>query len=119
MASIKTTVSLMSMMKALREKPRHLAVAAFVMVATSPALASSPSSGGSGMPWEGPLNTILTSIQGPVARVFILTSIIVCGIMMAFGEHGGGFKKVMGIAFGGSLVIGAVSFVSTLFGASF
>jgi hypothetical protein len=27
-------------------------------------------------------------------------------------------KKVMGIAFGGAVVIGATSFVSTLFGAS-
>ena len=102
-----------------RDKARHLATAAFVLAATSPAFASTPSAGGSGMPWEGPLDTILTSIQGPVARVFILISIIVCGLGMAFGEHGSGFKKVMGIAFGGSLVIGAISFVSTLFGAAF
>ncbi len=86
---------------------------------TAPAFASTPSAGGSGMPWEAPLQTILTSIQGPVARVFILISIIVCGLGMAFGEHGSGFKKIMGIAFGGAIVIGAVSFVSTLFGASF
>lgn len=119
MASIKTTVARLATMKALRDKSRHLAVTAFVLAATSPAFASSPSAGGSGMPWEGPLDTILTSIQGPVARVLILISIIVCGLGMAFGEHGGGFKKVMGIAFGGSLVIGALSFVSTLFGASF
>jgi len=48
-----------------------------------------------------------------------LLAIIATGIGMAFGEHGSGFKKVMGIAFGGSIVIGAVSFVSTLFGATF
>ncbi len=90
-----------------------------IAVITSPAFASAPSAGGSGMPWEAPLQTILTSIQGPVARVFILIAIIVTGLMMAFGEHGSGFKKVMGIAFGGAIVIGAVSFVSTLFGASF
>lgn len=103
----------------INHKARNAALTAFVLAATSPAFASAPSAGGSGMPWEGPLDTILTSIQGPVARVFILISIIVCGIGMAFGEHGGGFKKVMGIAFGGSLVIGALSFVSTLFGAGF
>ena len=119
MASIKTTVARLTNIKAMRDKSRQLAAAAFVLAVTSPAFASSPSSGGSGMPWEGPLDTILTSIQGPVARVFILISIIVCGLGMAFGEHGGGFKKVMGIAFGGSLVIGAISFVSTLFGATF
>jgi type IV secretion system protein VirB2 len=101
-------------------KTANQALAALTIAAlTSPAFASSPSSSGSGMPWEAPLDTILTSIQGPVARTFILIAIVVCGIGMAFGEHGGGFKKVMGIAFGGSLVIGAVSFVSTLFGAAF
>lgn len=103
----------------MRQKQRELATAAFVLLATSPAFASAPSSGGSGMPWEGPLNTILQSIQGPVARVFILLAIIATGIGMAFGEQGSGFKKLMGICFGGSIVIAAVSFVSTLFGASF
>lgn len=90
-----------------------------VAAMSSPAFASAPSAGGSGMPWEGPLTTILSSIQGPVARVGILLAIIITGLMMAFGEHGSGFKKIMGIAFGGAIVIGAVSFVSTLFGASF
>ena len=103
----------------LADKARNASISAYVLASTTSAFASAPSAGGSGMPWEAPLDTILQSIQGPVARVFILISIIVCGIGMAFGEHGGGFKKVMGIAFGGSLVIGAVSFVSTLFGASF
>lgn len=81
--------------------------------------AASPSAGGSGLPWEGPLDTILQSIQGPVARVFILIAVIVTGLGMAFGEHGSGFKKVMGIAFGGAIVIGAISFITTLFGAGF
>lgn len=86
---------------------------------TNVVLAASPSAGGSGLPWEAPLDTILQSIQGPVARVFILISVIVTGLGMAFGEHGSGFKKVMGIAFGGAIVIGAISFITTLFGAGF
>lgn len=102
-----------------RAKVGQFIAAAAIFSMTAPAFASSPSSGGSGMPWEGPLDQILTSIQGPVARVGILLAIIATGIMMAFGEHGSGFKKIMGIAFGGSIVIGAVSFVSTLFGAAF
>lgn len=91
----------------------------FIAVVTSPAFASAPSSQGSSMPWEGPLDMILRSIQGPVARVGILLAIIITGLMMAFGEHGSGFKKIMGIAFGGAIVMGAVSFVTALFGASF
>jgi len=91
----------------------------FIAVVTSPAFASAPSSSGSSMPWEGPLDQILRSIQGPVARVGILLAIIITGLMMAFGEHGSGFKKIMGIAFGGAIVMGAVAFVTALFGASF
>jgi type IV secretory pathway VirB2 component (pilin) len=81
--------------------------------------AATPGAGGSGLPWEAPLDTILQSVQGPVARVFILIAVIVTGLGMAFGEHGSGFKKVMGIAFGGAIVIGAVAFLTTLFGAGF
>jgi type IV secretory pathway VirB2 component (pilin) len=88
-------------------------------VLSMPAMATSGSSSGTDLPWEGPLDKILQSVQGPVARVFILLAIIATGVMMAFGEHGSGMKKVMGIAFGGSIVLGATSFVSTLFGASF
>jgi len=106
-------------MKQIKTKSAQLLAALTILAITSPAFASSPSAGGSGLPWEAPLTQILTSIQGPVARVFILLAIIATGIGMAFGEHGSGFKKVMGIAFGGSIVIGAVSFVSTLFGATF
>ena len=102
-----------------KDKASNLWAGLMISLLCSPAFASNPSSTGSSMPWEGPLDKILTSIQGPVARVFILISIVVCGLGMAFGEHGGGFKKVMGIAFGGAIVIGAISFVSTLFGAAF
>lgn len=92
---------------------------AVVAMTACPALASSPSSSGSGLPWEDALDKILTSIQGPVARAMILIAVIVTGLGLAFGEHGSGFKKVMGIAFGGAVVVGATSFVSTLFGAGF
>lgn len=102
-----------------RVRAAQATVAASAYALATSAHASSASSSGSGMPWENPLNQILTSIQGPVARFGILVAIIATGIMMAFGEHGSGFKKIMGIAFGGSMVLGVVSFVSTLFGASF
>ncbi|MDN4572050.1 conjugal transfer protein TrbC [Pandoraea cepalis] len=98
---------------------RAVSAVGLALATATTAHAASPSAGGSGMPWEGPLNTILTSIQGPVARFGIIAAIVITGMMMAFGEHGGGFKKFMGIAFGGSIVIGVVALVSTLFGATF
>lgn len=90
-----------------------------VLATAAPAMAASPSSSGSGLPWEDALNQILTSVQGPVARSLILIAVVITGLGLAFGEHGSGFKKIMGIAFGGAVVIGATTFVSTLFGASF
>jgi type IV secretory pathway VirB2 component (pilin) len=98
---------------------KQVAAAAVFAILSFPVYASAPSSTGSSLPWEAPLQTLLTSIQGPVARVFILVAIVITGLMTAFGEHGSGLRKVMGIAFGGSIVIGAVSFVTTLFGATF
>ena len=103
----------------MKNKFAQLALLVTSFVLSSPVMAAGASGGGAGLPWEGPLQTLLNSIQGPVARVFILLAIIVTGIMTAFGEHGSGFKKIMGIAFGGSIVLGATSFVSTLFGATF
>jgi type IV secretion system protein VirB2 len=84
------------------------------------ALASAGGGGsGSGMPWEAPLEKILASIQGPVAKVLILLSIIITGLMFAFGDHGSGFKKILGIACGGSIVLFSVQFLSTLLGVTF
>ncbi|WP_404995464.1 TrbC/VirB2 family protein [Cupriavidus pauculus] len=106
----------------LKNRIRHAGhgALAFALIAVSGAgHAGSPNSSGSGMPWEGPIDKILASIQGPVARAFLIIAIVVTGLMMAFGEHGSGFKKVMGIAFGGSIVVTAISFISSLFGATF
>jgi type IV secretion system protein VirB2 len=54
-----------------------------------------------------------------LAKGFIIGAIIVTGLMWAFGEHGSSMRKVMGIAAGGALALGAVSFVgSGFFGAT-
>ena len=41
---------------------------------------------GSNMPWEQPLNQILQSIQGPVAKIISVIIIIVTGLTLAFGD---------------------------------
>jgi type IV secretory pathway VirB2 component (pilin) len=41
---------------------------------------------GSSMPWEGPLESILESIQGPVARIVAVIVIIATGLALAFGD---------------------------------
>ena len=83
---------------------------AFVALATAPAYAA-----GSNMPWEQPLNQILDSIQGPVAKVISVIVIIVTGLTLAFGETSGGFRRLIQIVFGLSIAFAASSFFLTFF----
>ncbi|MEA2806540.1 MAG: type secretion system protein TrbC [Alphaproteobacteria bacterium] len=83
---------------------------AFVALATAPAYAA-----GSNMPWEQPLNQILESIQGPVAKVVSVIVIIVTGLTLAFGETSGGFRRLIQIVFGLSIAFAASSFFLTFF----
>ena len=70
---------------------------------------------GSNMPWEQPLNQILESIQGPVAKVMSVIVIIVTGLTLAFGESSGGFRRLIQIVFGLSIAFAASSFFLTFF----
>jgi len=69
---------------------------------------------GAAMPWDKPLTTILDNLQGTVARVLVTVAVVLTGLLFAFGEAGGAFKKVFGIAFGGALALGALTFMSAL-----
>lgn len=71
---------------------------------------------GGNMPWEGPLQRILTSFQGPVAKVIGVIAIIATGLGMAFGEGGGGMKKMLSIVFGLSIAFTAASIAVDWFG---
>src|SRR3546814_4055627 len=53
---------------------------------------------GSSMPWESPLNSILESIEGPVAKIIAVMVIIMTGLSLAFGETSGGFRRQIGSA---------------------
>jgi type IV secretory pathway VirB2 component (pilin) len=71
---------------------------------------------GSGMPWEGPLQRVLDSFSGPVAKAIGVIAIIATGLGMAFGEGGGGMKKMLSIVFGLSIAFTAASFGISFFG---
>lgn len=79
-------------------------------LAAGPALAA-----GSGMPWEAPLASILTSIEGPVARIIAVIIITVAGLALAFGDTSGGFRRLVQIVFGLSVAFGAASFFLNFF----
>ena len=70
---------------------------------------------GSNMPWEQPLNRILESIQGPVAKVIAVIVIILTGLALAFGETSGGFRRLIQIVFGLSIAFAASSFFLSFF----
>ena len=69
---------------------------------------------GPGMPWDGPLQTILNSLSGTVAHVLITVAVIVTGLVFAFTEHGSGARRLFGVAFGGAIALGALSFMTAV-----
>jgi type IV secretion system protein VirB2 len=76
---------------------------------STPALAA-----GSNMPWEQPLQQILQSIEGPVAKI-IAVIIITTGLTLAFGDTSGGFRRLVQIVFGLSIAFAASSFFLSFF----
>jgi type IV secretion system protein VirB2 len=73
------------------------------------------SAAGSGMPWEAPLQRILESIEGPVAKVVAVVIIIVTGLSLAFGDMGGGLRRLIQVVFGLSIAFAATSFFLSFF----
>ena len=93
------------------------------LIATIPAaalvlLASGPYAwaAGTNMPWEQPLQQVLDSVQGPVAKIIAVLIIVVTGLTLAFGETSGGFRRLIQIIFGISIAFAASSFFLTFFG---
>lgn len=70
---------------------------------------------GSNMPWEQPLQQILDSVQGPVAKIIAVMIIVITGLTLAFGETAGGFKRLIQICFGLSIAFAASSFFLSFF----
>lgn len=79
------------------------------------AIAGHAQAAGSGMPWEQPLQQVLESVQGPVAKIVAVIIIIVTGLTLAFGETAGGFRKLIQIIFGLSIAFAASSFFLSFF----
>ena len=79
------------------------------------ALVPSARAAGSSMPWEQPLQSILDSVQGPVAKIVAVIIIIITGLSLAFGDTSGGFRRLVQIVFGLSIAFAASSFFLTFF----
>ena len=78
-------------------------------------VAAQAQAAGSGMPWEEPLQQVLESVQGPVAKIVAVIIIITTGLTLAFGETAGGFRRLIQIVFGLSIAFAASSFFLSFF----
>jgi type IV secretory pathway VirB2 component (pilin) len=89
--------------------------ALIALTALSLAFAPAAYASGSSMPWETPLNQILQSVQGPVAKIISVIIITVTGLTLAFGDTSGGFRRLIQIVFGLSIAFAASSFFLSFF----
>ena len=86
-----------------------------VAALASTSFATAAQAAGTGMPWEQPLQQVLGSVQGPVAKILAVIVIIVTGLTLAFGESAGGFRRLIQIVFGLSIAFAASSFFLSFF----
>lgn len=87
-----------------------------VMTLTFIAIAAPAYASGSDMPWEGPLEQIVDSITGPVARAAAVIAIVIAGVTIIFSEGGGGVRKLAFVGLGIAIMFAAVSFFLDFFG---
>lgn len=76
--------------KPVRQAVDALCISAFVSLT----LATPARAAGSSMPWEAPLQAILESIEGPVAKIIAVMIIIITGLTLAFGDSSGGARRL-------------------------
>jgi type IV secretion system protein TrbC len=90
-------------------------IALGLAAAVTLALATTAQAAGSSMPWEAPLQSILESIEGPVAKIIAVMIIIITGLTLAFGDTSGGARRLIQIVFGLSIAFAASSFFLSFF----
>ena len=94
-------------LKTLTQLPtRGLALAAALLLSPIPLWAQSP--------WLEAITVLEDAFTGPIARGLALISIVLGGLMFAFGE-GGSKKALAGVIFGVGMAVGAVNFLGWLF----
>jgi type IV secretion system protein VirB2 len=72
------------------------------------------STGGAAMPWDTPLQSLLSNLTGPTARALVLIAIVACGLLWAFTRNEEGLKRLGQVAFGGAIALGAVALMAGL-----
>lgn len=86
-------------------------VLALLMLTAPAAFAST---GGTAMPWDGPLAAIASNLTGRTVRLLVMLAVVACGLLWAFTRNEEGLKKLGQIAFGGAIAIGAATLMASL-----
>jgi len=102
-------------MNALVPRPTRRLTSALSAIVLTTLMAPAAHASGSSMPWEAPLQSILQSIEGPVAKIIAVIIIITTGLTLAFGDTSGGFRRLIQIVFGLSIAFAASSFFLSFF----
>lgn len=110
MKTLKTPLKTRFAPKFAKLRTRALALALLPAATMASAMAGTTGN----MPWDSALTALETDISGPVAHALLLIAIIVTGLAWGFGEHGSSMRKVMGIAAGGAIALGASSLITGL-----
>ena len=98
------------------KKLNHYAWALAASLITTQATAST---GGAGMPWEGPLQMIQTSMTGPVAFGLGVITLVISGAALMWGEELGGMvRKLINTVFAIGIAVTASPLLTKLFGVS-
>ena len=92
-----------------RASPRVLQVVIVLAAACLFTTAAVGAVSGGGMPWEAPLDQLLQSLSGPVARALGGVAIIGLGVGLAFSEGGSTMRKALWVVIGLALTFNALT----------
>ena len=86
---------------------------AFLVLFPELAMAA-PAGGGAAMPWTGPLQSLLSNLSGPTARILGALAFVIGGAMWAFTRHEEGARRFGQAIIGIAMMIGAANIVTAL-----
>jgi type IV secretion system protein VirB2 len=96
----------------IRRAPLTLIVAVLTCISERAFAASA------GMPWEGPITQLVSSLTGPVAKGIGIVAIVVSSLGFALAESGHAMKKFIGIVIFLSVAFTAGNFLLPFLGFS-
>jgi type IV secretion system protein VirB2 len=93
-------------------RPRHLLFfAALFLLAAVPAYAGT---GGSDMPWNGPLTKIQDNLTGPTAKAIAVVLFVIAGAVWGFSNHERGATRLAQAILGAALLLAAPTILDVL-----